>query len=134
MTRSNLPDTAVEIEVIAWLREHHPWIWEHSHLELLAESALAGQIEQALDSMCAPGTEADSSVIASEDRPGHLQCVLRSSATEPEKLASRRLAQKRRVQCFNQNPTRCSMRVGNRLLVLPGCPEHRKEGSYECPI
>jgi hypothetical protein len=73
--------------------------------------------------MCASATDVDSDVIAYEDRPGHLRYALRSSATETEKLASRRLARKRRMQRFNQNPTRCSMRVGNRLLILIGASQ-----------
>ena len=84
--------------MIAWLREHELWVFERPSLELLADRALVDLVEEVLDSMCAPGTEADPSVIAYEDRPGHLRYSLRSSASEAEKLASRRLAVKRREE------------------------------------
>jgi hypothetical protein len=98
----HLPETATDDEVIAWLREHHSWIWERHHLKLLAEGALAELIEEVLKWMwmCASATEADPDLIAYEDRPGRFLYALRASATDAEKLASRRLAAKRRQEAL----------------------------------
>src|SRR6516164_6327613 len=85
----HLPATATLGELVTWLCEHQPWIFEHPYLELLADRAIAGLIEDALDALCLPATDADPDVIAYEDRPGHLQYVLRQAATDAEKQASR---------------------------------------------
>jgi hypothetical protein len=110
-----LPDTAAENDVIAWLREHHSWIWERHHLKLLAEGALAELIEEVMKWMCASATEADPDLIAYEDRPGRFLYVLRASATDAEKLASRRLAAKRRQEAqADREPVREIGRTGIR--------------------
>jgi hypothetical protein len=111
----HLPDTAAENDVIAWLREHRSWIWERHHLKLLAEGALAELIEEVLKWMCASATEADPDLIAYEDRPGRFLYALRASATDAEKLASRRLAAKRRQEAqADREPVREIGRTGIR--------------------